>query len=126
MLLLQLMVLSLQQHFKLFVSVAAHKAGSLAANRLLQSSSRKPDFMSDIYLFSQSAACLCQAVLSEDLRALVALEALQREEVERPAAAGGLLLLRRGPGNTHKHLCYQSSSRTCLTCWASVWKRLSK
>lgn len=49
--------------------------------------------------------CLCvrQAVLSEDLRPLVSLEALQREEVERPAAAGGLLLLRPGPGTTHSH-----------------------
>lgn len=63
----------------------------------------KPVFVSDIYLFHEqsliSCLCLCQAVLSEDLWALVALEALQREEVERPAAESGLLLLRRGPGN---------------------------
>lgn len=37
--------------------------------------------------------CLRQAVLSEDLQPVVSLEALQREEVERPASAGGLLLL---------------------------------
>lgn len=36
---------------------------------------------------------LCQTLLSEDLRPLVSLEALQREEVERPAAERGLLLL---------------------------------
>lgn len=39
-----------------------------------------------------------QVVLPEALRPLVPLEALQRKEVERPAAEGGLLLLRPGPG----------------------------
>ncbi|XP_042249237.1 phosphatidylinositol N-acetylglucosaminyltransferase subunit Q isoform X2 [Thunnus maccoyii] len=38
-----------------------------------------------------------QAVLSEDLRPLVSLEALQREEVERSPAESRLLLLRPGP-----------------------------
>lgn len=43
-------------------------------------------------------ARVCQVVLPEDLRPLLPLEALQRKEVERPAAEGGLLLLRPGPG----------------------------
>lgn len=97
-------VLFLWLHLKWFVSAAAHKAGGLPAE---QASAELfyETCLSVRYLpvpFKQSlitCLCLCQAVLSEDLWALVALEALQREEVERPAAESGLLLLRRGPGN---------------------------
>ena len=47
--------------------------------------------------------CVPQAVLPEDLRPLVSLEALQGEEVERPAAASRLVLLRPGPGDSQIH-----------------------
>lgn len=47
---------------------------------------------------SSDVALVCQVVLPEDLRPLVPLEALQGEEVERPEAEGGLVLLRPGPG----------------------------
>lgn len=39
-----------------------------------------------------------QALLSEDLRPVVTLEAVPWEKVERPETACGLLLLRPGPG----------------------------
>lgn len=45
--------------------------------------------------------CLCQTILSEDLRPLVSLEALQGKEVECPAAESRLLLLWSGPGKTY-------------------------
>lgn len=43
---------------------------------------------------------LRQALLPEDLRPVVSLEALQGEEVERPAAESRLVLLRPGPGES--------------------------
>lgn len=62
-----------------------------------------------------------QAVLSEGLRPLVSLEALQGEEVERPAAEGGLLLLRPGPGTApqtrrsrSQRLLRETFSRECV------------
>lgn len=62
-----------------------------------------------------------QAVLSEGLRPLVSLEALQGEEVERPAAEGGLLLLRPGPGTApqtrwswSQRLCRETFSCECV------------
>lgn len=40
-----------------------------------------------------------QALLPEDLRPVIALALVPWEEVERPSAAGGFLLLRLGPGS---------------------------
>lgn len=62
-------------------------------------------------VISRVRLSLRQALLSEDLRPLVSLEALQREEVERPAAEGGLLLLRPGPGLTHTHTLKSAPQR---------------
>lgn len=71
------------------------------------------------WLLFSDAARVRQVVLPEDLRPLLPLEALQRKEVERAAAEGGLLLLRPGPGEAPAHVTAEVQTLTAAVLVAA-------
>lgn len=92
-----------KQFFKYYFSSAPKvsgndERGSLSARCLVLAALEASSSVWGGFHDVADLARVYQVVLPEDLRPLLPLEALQRKEVERPAAEGGLLLLRPGPG----------------------------